>query len=382
MVMLQSPSVRYGSIIVAFSLLLFSLPINRSNNHVVTLNGCGLYNVFLPLMMSSAEPIYFEGPWENELNNSYDRANGPIRSGVDYYGYPDDRKDYYSFYLPIDGAIDIHLFGNLGQGVQLQLFYESLLNPIDDYDFSPPYQINHNGKAGWYYVFIFKESGFNSNAPYTLRATYPNQSSSLTYRSSNSISSSNIPSIDASWIGYNFEESIEDWVTSEGAYKLASLSTSAQQAYQSFQSLKLTTELCGQTDFLYRHTEATAYFTSAVPQGINTLGPYDLTDHQVSCYVYLPSDLAPKGDPQAYVRIFVKDDQFRNQYSDLINITDINTEKWTKLSLAIGNHNADPNFDSTRINTLGLRFELYNDATLNFVGDIFIDECSISSNSP
>lgn len=289
-----------------------------------------------------------------------------------------DRKDYYSFYLPTDGAINVSLIGNLGSGVQLQIFYQSVLNPIDEYDTSPPYQINYNGQAGWYYIFIFKESGFNNNAPYTLRATYPSQSLGSTDHLSSSLNESDLPSIAAEWVGYNFEESIEDWVTSEGAYKLASLSTSTQQAYQGAQSLKLRTELCGQTDFLYRHTEATAYFTSAVPQGMDTLGPYDLTDHQVSCYVYLPAELVSTGNPQAYVRIFVKDEQFRNQFSELVNITAANAESWIKLSLAIGNDNADPNFDPTRVNMLGLRFELYSDATLNFIGDIFIDECSIS----
>jgi hypothetical protein len=38
---------------------------------------------------------------------------------------------------------------------------------------SPPYTLSYNGQAGWYYIFIFTESGFNSTTPYTLRVTYP-----------------------------------------------------------------------------------------------------------------------------------------------------------------------------------------------------------------
>ncbi len=52
----------------------------------------------------AASQAYFEGPWESEPNNSYQQANGPLRSHRTYYGYPNDEKDYFSIHLYRAGA--------------------------------------------------------------------------------------------------------------------------------------------------------------------------------------------------------------------------------------------------------------------------------------
>jgi hypothetical protein len=373
--------VRWTGISIVVLISIFNLATtDASTQDILLADGCSIHSsvVYLPLIVSNKGMAYFDGPWEVEPNNSYVQANGPIKSGSVYQAYPNDQKDYFSVFMPTDGTISIKLSGNLGQGVQLQLFYQSVSNRVGFDPFSP-YEISYNGNAGWYYIYIFKESGYNSNAPYTLQATYPNQSFNSTFRLSNSLNNPYSTSTYASWVGYyNFENSIEDWVTSEGSSKLASLSTTTDKAYAGSQSLKLTTELCNNGNEVYRHTEANAYFTSAVPQGMNKIGPYDLTGQKLSCYVYLPSELVSVGNPQAFVRIFAKDDQFINQFGDLVDIVSSNTDKWINLSLTIDKTKAEPNFDTTKINTLGLRFELYDGATLNFSGDIYIDECTIS----
>jgi hypothetical protein len=115
---------------------------------------------------------YFEGPWEAEPNNSYLAANGPLRSAKDYYGYPDDEKDYFGIYLRTAGDITIDLTDHTGQGVQLQLFYQSVDNRVA-YDLVVPYHIEHSGAGGWYYVYIYTESGHNNSSPYTLQVNYP-----------------------------------------------------------------------------------------------------------------------------------------------------------------------------------------------------------------
>jgi len=94
-----------------------------------------------------------------------------LRSGRDYYGYPDDPKDYFSIYLHTTGDITIDLTNHTGQGVQLQLFYQSVDNRVA-HALSPPYHIEYAGPAGWYYVYIYTESGYNSTTPYTLRVVY------------------------------------------------------------------------------------------------------------------------------------------------------------------------------------------------------------------
>jgi hypothetical protein len=93
-------------------------------------------------------------------------------SGLDYHGYPDDKRDYFSIYTRQSGAIAINLTEHTGQGVQLQLFYQGIDNRIT-YVTDAPYEITHTGPAGWYYVYIYTEDGHNRSTPYTLRVNYP-----------------------------------------------------------------------------------------------------------------------------------------------------------------------------------------------------------------
>jgi len=133
--------------------------------------GLPVKNLFLPLALRDFV-AYFEGPFEVEPNDSYAQANGPLRTGRDYFGYPDDAKDYFSLSPFNAGTITITLSNYTGQGGQLQLFYQSVANRVA-YDLDPPYQIVYNGAAGTYYVYLFTESGFNSATPYNLRVTLP-----------------------------------------------------------------------------------------------------------------------------------------------------------------------------------------------------------------
>jgi|GEM_PF-1686992 len=126
-----------------------------------------------PTVTPTATPVYFEGPWEQEPNNSWLQANGPLRSGRDYRGYPNDEKDYFSIRTQNPGRIIMDLTNHTGQNVQLQLFYQSVGNRVAVRT-SPPYHLEYDGQPGTYYIYINTGSGYNSNPPgYTLRATYP-----------------------------------------------------------------------------------------------------------------------------------------------------------------------------------------------------------------
>jgi hypothetical protein len=127
--------------------------------------------VYVPLVLGDYVP-YFKGPWEQEDNDSHTQANGPLISGSNYYGYPDDGKDYFSVQMPTNGTITVNLDNHTGQGVQLFLFYQSPANEVG-WDYQAPYDLSYTGPAGWYYVYIYTESGFNATTPYTLRVTYP-----------------------------------------------------------------------------------------------------------------------------------------------------------------------------------------------------------------
>jgi len=130
----------------------------------------GFYRISLPLALRSYV-AYFEGPWEAEPNNASSQANGPLRSGKDYYGYPDDSWDYFSICTHTSGNITIDLTNHTGQGVQLQLRDQS--GNLLKYVYGQPYHIDHTGQAGCYYIGIYTGSGYNSTTQYTLRVTYP-----------------------------------------------------------------------------------------------------------------------------------------------------------------------------------------------------------------
>ena len=119
----------------------------------------------------AASHYYFEGPWEQEDNNSAEQANGRLRSHQPYYGYPNDAKDYFFIQLEQPGRITVDLqeYHNIGQ---LQLFYQSTNNRVA-LDTEPPYRLDYqNAPAGIYYIYIFTASGFNTTTPYTLVAEY------------------------------------------------------------------------------------------------------------------------------------------------------------------------------------------------------------------
>ncbi len=179
-------------------------------------------------------------------------------------------------------------------------------------------------------------------------------------------------------VGYNFETNIQNWTTSEGDFKYTRLDTTTQYVYSGARALRLTTDLRLDADAVLRHTEAVVYFTPTPPEGIASAGPYNLTGNFVSCLVYLPAGLAPSDSSGAYIRLFVKDAQSHNQYANSVNISSANVNSWFPLALTVGEGGgADPDFDSTKINALGIRVDLHEGATLKYVGPLFIDHCTI-----
>jgi hypothetical protein len=128
------------------------------------------YNVYLPLMAGNYI-AYFEGPCEQEPNNSDLAANGPLRPGFAYCGHHNDRDDFFYFDMPTAGPLHIGLTTPYTTGLQLQLYYLSLDNFIT-YRYQPPFTIDYNGQSGLYYIFLFTETP-NASKAYTLTVTYP-----------------------------------------------------------------------------------------------------------------------------------------------------------------------------------------------------------------
>ena len=195
------------------------------------------------------------------------------------------------------------------------------------------------------------------------------------------------PETSFSSVGFDFETDVRGWHTSEGEYKLAETSVTTTHFHTGAQSLQITTELFGDQspefaeknyEKVYLGTEATGYFDSSVPEGVDRPGPYDLKGNRVSCFVYFPSGLVKSDNPPVHVRIFVKDVNFANQWGEEVDITDANAEQWIELALLVDNtEGADAQFDPTKVNALGVRFEVSNGSTLSSTGPVYIDSCAI-----
>jgi len=74
--------------------------------------------------------------------------------------------------LPGSGTLTIDLLNDMGQGVQVQLFYQSTANRVGS-DVEAPYQIVYSGAAGAYYIYLYTAGGYTSATPYTLTVSYP-----------------------------------------------------------------------------------------------------------------------------------------------------------------------------------------------------------------
>ena len=133
-------------------------------------------HVYLPLVLKNYV-AYFEGPLEQEENDSSAQANGPLHSGRDYYGKPDDTEDYFSFITTQNGTIDVSLINHTGGGVQMMLYYQSTAQRVEpvcqkgdaETSCSKSYP---NRPPGLYYLRIYTPYN-NNQTQYTLRITYP-----------------------------------------------------------------------------------------------------------------------------------------------------------------------------------------------------------------
>jgi hypothetical protein len=118
---------------------------------------------------SNVQSIYVR--WEYGNNDTLSASNGPLLAGQNYYGYPDDGWDCFNFQSN-GGTIIVDLLNHTGQGVYLELLYESANNLLVA-DGLPPYHITYPGPAGRYFVCVYTDKGYNTNTPYTLSTTFP-----------------------------------------------------------------------------------------------------------------------------------------------------------------------------------------------------------------
>ncbi|MCA9952142.1 MAG: hypothetical protein KDE48_20970 [Anaerolineales bacterium] len=130
----------------------------------------------LPIILAQN---FFANGQEFEPNNNFEQANGPISSGTDYSGLPNDSYDIFYFTLYEPGLITMHVTNHQVNGGQMLLYHEEngqiiSIGPRDD---SPPnYYMSYLAEEpGTYYLFLFVDTAqpYEPNLPYTLNVTYP-----------------------------------------------------------------------------------------------------------------------------------------------------------------------------------------------------------------
>lgn len=132
-------------------------------------------NIYLPLVLRDYIS-YFEGPCEQEDNDRAGQANGPLRSGQDYCGYPDDEYDWFFIMPRASGNVIVRVTNYTGAGGQLLLYTQSGILLKQDYqgpndsDLRIEYTVQ---TGGLYYITVYTARGFNTTTPYALQATYP-----------------------------------------------------------------------------------------------------------------------------------------------------------------------------------------------------------------
>jgi hypothetical protein len=176
---------------------------------------------------------------------------------------------------------------------------------------------------------------------------------------------------------YDFENGTQGWRTFEiDSGKPDVVKTNSSVVHSGRQSLQITTVLSSTGPDYNRHSEAEVDFYDVAPVGIPQQRSYDLSSGSVSCYVFLPSDLATS---VAYLRIEAKDNNFAKHWSDPVTINASVVQKWTLISLSVGGDSGyqDPGFNPKQIYLIGVKIDVGNGSSISFSGSYYIDDCSI-----
>jgi len=138
------------------------------------------YRIYLPLVLRN-HMVYFEGPWESEDNDSCTAANGPLRSGRDYLGYPDDTDDYYYFVLSARATVTVSVtdFAPTSTDGDLILYGPAVGNErgnlIEHYGIDGHSSMSlhpHLLEPGKYCVRVYTAKGYSTTQHYHLTVTY------------------------------------------------------------------------------------------------------------------------------------------------------------------------------------------------------------------
>jgi hypothetical protein len=116
--------------------------------------------------------------WEAEPNDAYGQANGPIVSGLTYYGtFPNeaDGNDYYFFDLPASHSVEIWLTNVPAANDYALYLYNATYTRIgysDEYGDANEHIYLGSTAGGRYYIRVERVVGTSQAQPYALRVVF------------------------------------------------------------------------------------------------------------------------------------------------------------------------------------------------------------------
>lgn len=111
---------------------------------------------------------------------------------------------------------------------------------------------------------------------------------------------------------------------------------------------------------------------------IGLVAPFKLEDVPITVWFFVPAAAAGSSDIPNGVQIFVKDEQYRSEYSDWGILTN-NTDRWVSFTFVPTREPPqsgymDEGFDPTRINIIGFKIGTSEDSSASYAGPVWIDD--------
>ena len=100
----------------------------------------------------------------------------------------------------------------------------------------------------------------------------------------------------------------------------------------------------------------------------------DLTDKTVTMWVYATAGADGEAETPNGIQLFVKDGDWRSQYSQWVNVE---PERWAKLTLAVGKRgeggHLDDGLQTSAIRLVGMKMSVGETSQASFEGPVFVD---------
>ena len=117
----------------------------------------------------------------------------------------------------------------------------------------------------------------------------------------------------------------------------------------------------------------------------NSVGPYDMHNSTITCWMYLPHEAYAVNDsPWIGFQVFAKDEQSRNEYGSWRRVHVTHVDQWLRVQLSPRpfpppDGHMDEGFDPSIISYIGVKIgvdEYYSKAGTGYRGPVFVDSCS------